>query len=298
MVESHTASRLSWLNTHCFWPDLFSHLSLLPWACGCVSSCSALCVQAGRADCWVLHQGFFERPPASEQVAGSTSGSICLLVGLGDYFSQWTILSVTFLLLCALQAPPPWDTHHPAFCSRLVLPFSMLWLPPQPAPSQPSSMIPLSSPQAATISLTLGYTGKMCGLGFTPRAGTASQWSWFHQVQLTHWFQSTGKQPCCPPNYRMSASSVTQQSPLFKEGKEKYISASSHTSHSCIRRIWGLGAVSASSAPLLLGCVIPCYARGCRQRKENRSDKELLPVSLPTAQFDAETFLEQGAGKS
>lgn len=129
-VVSCAASYLPWLNADNFCPDLFSRLSLFPWAQGFVSICSVLCVQADRADCWFLHQWLFERPPASEQITGSTLSPICLLPGLGDYFPQWTILSLTFLPVRALQPPPRWDTHRPARFSSPALPCPMLWLPP------------------------------------------------------------------------------------------------------------------------------------------------------------------------
>lgn len=171
-VVSCAASYLPWLNADDFCPDLFSRLSLPPWARGFVSICSVLCVQADRADCWFLHQWLFERPPASEQITGSTLSPICLLPGLGDYFPQWTILSLTFLPLRALQPPPRWDTRRPARFSSPALPCPTLWLPP----SCPWSAAPPRPPQVATISLTLGCAGKMCDLEFTPNAGAASCW--------------------------------------------------------------------------------------------------------------------------
>lgn len=48
----------------------------------------------------------------------------------GSYFPQRTMLSLSFLPLCALQPPPSWNTHHPAFSSRPEPPCSVLWLPP------------------------------------------------------------------------------------------------------------------------------------------------------------------------
>lgn len=59
----------------------------------------------------------------------------------------------------------------------------------------------------------------------------------------------------------------------------------------------GLGDGLGSSAPLLLGHVIPCHASRCRQRKESRSNDELLPVILLTAQVDYRDIPRGGCGE-
>lgn len=59
-------------------------------------------------------------------------------------------------------------------------------------------------------------------------------------------------------------------------------------------RAEGLGDVLDSSTPLLLGCVIPRYTLRCRQRKESRSNDDLLPVILLTAQFDYRDISRRG----
>lgn len=221
-----------------------------------------------------------------QQVAGNTLGPICLLVGLGNYFSPWTILSLTFSPLCALQPPPPGDAHHPAFSSRPVLPLSVLCchLGLLIHPFWSSSMIPPPPPHAATISLTLGCTGKMCYLKFTPNSGTASLSSWpCHQIQLTD-FRAPGKQPWRPLNYsKREQCNVAVIS--VQKGKRK--------TYSCIFTYL----LQLQPEDLgFRGCVRQQHASALRlcysmlsitvQRKESRSNDELLPVILLTLQFE------------
>lgn len=62
-------------------------------------------------------------------------------------------------------------------------------------------------PLTATISLTLGCTGKTCDLQFTPnKAGTAFLGSLPGQMQLPD-STAPGKQPCCPLNDKEPVSS-------------------------------------------------------------------------------------------
>lgn len=149
---------------------------------------------------------------------------------------DWGIVSLnkpyghlTFLPLCALQPLPPLRHPSPCFLLLQTCPFLCCGC-------HLSLILITIPPQTATISVTLGCTGKMCDFEFTPNSGTVSLGSWPGQIQLPD-STAPGKQPCCPLNHKEPVSSAVQQSSLLRGGKEKCTPASAHTSHSCIQRI-------------------------------------------------------------